>query len=232
MRSRVMVAALVGVAAGVLIGAPARAHVEVEADKPQAGATDVTVSFSSEAESDRAGVVSVQVVLPAGIAAADVTLAKGPTGWALTRKADGFLLAGKALPVGRDAAWSIKIKQLPYGVTQLPFKVLVTYGDGEVHRWIELPGDPGSDNPAPVLKVRPAPSLPPSAPPTTAAAPTTSAAAPPPTSAAPPTTAPVAVPASNEDSGMSPWLWILIAAAAAAVGAVGVGALMRRRSAS
>jgi hypothetical protein len=41
--------------------------VEVQADKPQAGASEVTLSFLAEAESDAAGISKLDVVLPDGI---------------------------------------------------------------------------------------------------------------------------------------------------------------------
>src|SRR5690349_8572300 len=76
--------ALVGAAAAVVVAvwaAPASAHVEVSADNPQPGATNVTLTFRAESESPDAGVVSMQVVLPAGIAPGDVTYVSGPAGW-------------------------------------------------------------------------------------------------------------------------------------------------------
>jgi len=56
-----LAAALGLVAAVVVTAAPAWAHVQVSADKAQAGATNVTVSFNGEAESTTAGIKSEQV---------------------------------------------------------------------------------------------------------------------------------------------------------------------------
>ena len=66
----------------------------------------------------------------------------------------GFTLSGPALAKGTDAEISLKVKQLP-NVPQVTFKVVQTYSDGEVVRWIELPGPDGKepDNPAPVVKL-------------------------------------------------------------------------------
>lgn len=230
-----LAAVAIGVAASALFGTPASAHVEVSADKAQAGATNVTVTFTGEAESSKAGIASEQIVLPPGISPANVSLAKAPAGWAFGRTADGFTVGGRALPIGTDAVFSIKITQLPYGVTELPFKTLEKYSDGDIDRWIEIPvaGKPEPANPAPVLKVKPAPSPPPStvAPsptPTPADSPTPSAVI---TTAAASTTAPGLTPtAASDDSGSSFWLWILIAAAAAVVGAIVTGVVRRRRA--
>ena len=51
---------------------------------------------------------------------------------------------------------SVKAKQLP-NAPQVTFKVVQTYSDGEVVRWIELAGADGKepDNPAPIVKLTP-----------------------------------------------------------------------------
>ncbi|WP_412735530.1 DUF1775 domain-containing protein [Krasilnikovia sp. MM14-A1259] len=148
--------------AGVVVvgvAGPALAHVEVSADKKQAGATDVTLTFVGEAESTKAGIVSERVVLPQGIAPADVTLVKAPGGWAYKADPDGFTVSGKALPVGKDSEWKVKIAKLPDGETRLSFKTVETYSDGSVDRWIEIqePGEAEPDHPAPLLTLQPAP---------------------------------------------------------------------------
>ncbi|MGW4947893.1 DUF1775 domain-containing protein, partial [Actinoplanes sp. NPDC004185] len=155
---------------GVLAAAgPAAAHVEVSADKNRAGATDVTLTFHGEAENP-SGIKSERVVLPEGIAPADVTLVKAPAGWTFQATADGFTVGGKALASGKDAEWKVKVAKLPDGETRLSFKTLETYADGEVSRWIEVQeeGKEESDNPAPLIKLKPGPST---APATTIAAP-------------------------------------------------------------
>jgi LPXTG-motif cell wall-anchored protein len=160
---RFVVAVSAGVLAAGLISGPASAHVEVEADKTQAGAKDVTLTFTGEAESGSAGIKSERVVLPPGIAPGDVQLVKAPKGWKFTAAADGFTVAGRALKVGEDAEFAVRLAQLPTNATTLSFKTLETYGDGEIARWIELPepGQPEPDHPAPTISlkgaVKPAP---------------------------------------------------------------------------
>ena len=144
---------LTGVAAtAVLVTAgPAAAHVEVESDRAQALAENAEISFDAESESDAAGITSIRVVLPEGIAPADVTYGKGPKGWKLTAGDDGYTVEGPAVKVGENAEYSIVVRQLP-DAKELAFKTLQTYGDGSIDRWIELDG--GGENPAPVLKLK------------------------------------------------------------------------------
>ena len=137
------------------MAAPARAHVEVEATPGAPGATDATLKIMAAGESGTAGTSKLDVVADPAIAADQVTLVSGPTGWTLTPgTSGGFTLSGPALAKGTDAEISLKVKQLP-NVPQVTFKVVQTYSDGEVVRWIELPGPDGKepDNPAPVVKL-------------------------------------------------------------------------------
>ena len=137
------------------MAAPALAHVQVEATPGSPGATDATLKIMAAGESGTAGTSKLDVVADPAIAADQVTLVSGPTGWTLTPGTNGgFTLAGPALAKGADAEISLKVKQLP-DVPQVTFKVVQSYSDGEVVRWIELPGPDGKepDNPAPVVKL-------------------------------------------------------------------------------
>lgn len=147
------------VAVLLLTTAPASAHVEVSADKARAGATGSVLTFVAESESTTAGITALRVVLPAGIKPADVTWVSGPTGWALKAGADGYTVSGPAVPVGKDAEYAVRVRQLPTDTRQLVFKTLQTYSDGHVDRWIEEPNPGGAEpeNPAPVLTVAAAP---------------------------------------------------------------------------
>ena len=66
----------------------------------------------------------------------------------------GFAVGGPAVPKGESATVSLRVKRLP-SAPQVVFKVLQSYSDGEVERWIELPGPDGKepDKPAPVVKL-------------------------------------------------------------------------------
>ncbi|MFF4263529.1 DUF1775 domain-containing protein [Streptomyces virginiae] len=182
---------LVGVAAG-----PAAAHAEVTASDPRALAENVTLSFTSEAESETAGISELRVVLPQGIAPDAVTLKDAPKEWKLTATPDGYAIGGPALATGTDAEYSVTVRQLP-DAKSLAFKTLETYGDGKISRWIEVPTDGEKvDNPAPLLKLAAAaPGAKPIAP---DPAPSPSAVVP---STEPPTAAPSADPVAAAGAG-------------------------------
>lgn len=223
------------VAAGVVVAwavtpAPAWAHVEVSADKPRAGARDVTITFDGEAESSSAGIVSERIVLPVGISPQDVRLVKAPKGWTLTPGSDGYTVGGKALPVGENAVHSILVPQLPSDARELAFKTLESYSNGKVSRWIGLPTaeDPEPDNPAPILKLRPATAVATTAAPPTSAAP---APSPSPTALTTPATSAAAAAPQPDAGGIGAGWWIALAAIAVA-GVVAVVLLRRRRNGS
>ncbi|MFI5910207.1 DUF1775 domain-containing protein [Dactylosporangium sp. NPDC051541] len=202
------------VAGLVLTALPAAAHVAVKADKAQAGAADVTISFSAEGESSKAGIASVKVALPAGIAPADVSYVSGPAGWTLAADADGYTVSGPALAAKKSADYAVKVAKLPADAAELTFKTLVNYTDGKVDRWIDAPG---TDSPAPVLKLAAAAPVAttaaPSAPATSAAAPSTQAAV------TTPITDPTDAAADDTDSSATPWiaLAVVVVVALAAV---------------
>ncbi|MFJ3794530.1 DUF1775 domain-containing protein [Kitasatospora sp. NPDC090091] len=226
------------VAGSLALTVPAFAHVEVESEGAQALAANATITFTAEAESKSAGLAKFQVVLPEGIAPADVALAEAPQGWSLAATGDGYTVGGPALAPGKDAVYKITVRQLP-NAEELVFKTLETYSDGELVRWIELPhGAVEPEHPAPVLKLAAAApgavAITPSAAPTTAspsaaspttASPTASAAAPAQTSpaVAPSVTAsagPAAAAAAKSDDSSSA---VPIAIGAAAVVALAAG---------
>jgi uncharacterized protein YcnI len=208
-----------------LLGTPAWAHVEVTADNPQAGATNVTLTFAGEAESNSAGIASERVYLPAGITPAQVRLKQAPSGWTFTPETDGFTVAGPALPVGTDAVFSVIVDRLPADATELLFKTIETYGDGAVVRWITEPqaGQPEPEHPAPALKLAPPA-------PGSAASPTPSA------TVAPTSTAPTVVASIDEapavgvstDSGNGIW-WLVGALVVVAAAVIAAFIQQRRR---
>jgi uncharacterized protein YcnI len=197
----------VGVVAAVVLAGVAYAHVEVDADPAVAGSTNAVLTFDAAAESNSAGVASVRVVLPAGIAPADVTLTSGPSGWTLTPNNDGYTVGGPALPVGQNAVHSVTVARLP-DETKLTFKTLVNYTDGSVDRWIEeaTAANPRPGMPAPVLTLAPNPNPAPATSPPTEPPVTTPAAT-------IPTVNPTPVTAPGDSGGGSTWLWWLLGAA-------------------
>jgi Domain of unkown function (DUF1775) len=215
--------AAAGVAALALIAvaAPALAHTQATIDNPQAGATNVVLSLNAEAESTTAGIKSLDVTLPDGITPAQVSLVTGPNGWTFARTDRGFTLAGTALPVGTAAKASLRIAQLPATATLLAFKTLVTYNDGKVDRWIEVPSSaaPSPPNPAATVSLKPAAS------PTATGAPTNTLVSPGAVArgaASPADTAPT----SKSDTTL---LWVIVGAGLVLLVLIGV-LLWRRRT--
>ena len=220
-----LVASFVGVGTVLIGAAPASAHVKVTADNPQAGALNVTLTFTGAAESDSSGIVSERVVLPAGIAPTDVRLAAAPPGWTFATATDGYTVTGPALPVGKDAVHSVVVAQLPANATELVFKLVESYSDGKVSRWIEVPeaGKPEPENPAPVLKLAPAAAPVPSP---AASTPSSSPAATPASSATPPAEP---AQAASSESQNSTGVWIVVGLVVVAAAAAGGVVLVRRR---
>ncbi|GID91890.1 DUF1775 domain-containing protein [Amorphoplanes digitatis] len=215
-RSRLTTISALAALAVLALAAPAAAHVEVSADKAHAGATDVTLSFQGEAENP-SGIVSERVVLPAGIAPADVTPVKTPAGWEFATTSDGFTVGGKALPANQDAEWSVKVALLPADQTRLSFKTLETYADGEVSRWIEIQEEGAAEpaNPAPLLVLQPGPPV--------ASAPATESS-PPEISDAPTPQDVGPVPTESADGPNPVWMWWMWAVfAVVLVGGVAFG---------
>jgi uncharacterized protein YcnI len=207
--------AAVTVAVLLATAGPAAAHVEIKADKAQAGATDVTITFSAENESSKASIVSLEVALPAGIAPGDVAYVSGPSGWSLAPTASGYKVSGPALAAKQNAEYAVKVAKLPDAKT-VSFKTLVNYSDGKVDRWIEIPeGGNEPDNPAPTLTLAPAAAAPSSAAPSAAA---TSAA---PSSAPAAATTTTAAAAGDDGGGSSlPLIIGLIVVVVAVAGGV------------
>ena len=137
------------------LAAPALAHVTVAAEPGSPGATDATLKITAAGESSTAGIAKIDVTSDPAIAADQITLVNGPTGWTVSPGSQGgFAVGGPALPKGEDAKVSLRVKQLPTA-PQVVFKVLQSYSDGDVERWIELPGPDGKepDKPAPIVKL-------------------------------------------------------------------------------
>lgn len=150
---RAGIVAAATLAAVLALASPALAHTEISLDPAQAGAPSATLKVKSEAESDTAGIKSVQMFMPQGVDPSQVTLAAGPEGWTLQNGPDNVTVTGTPLAVKVDAEFSLKLGALPATATELTFKTLVTYTDGKVDRWI---GAPNSDNPAPTVSLAPA----------------------------------------------------------------------------
>jgi periplasmic copper chaperone A len=166
----VLTAAVALVAGG---GSLAVAHVSVHADEAVRGGS-TEIAFRVPTESDTATTVTVQVAFPAGTPVAKVAVLP-LAGWTyrVTRRTlPAPVAAGHGQEVsevvdvvewnatGPDpAVWpgEYQVFRVVAGplpdVDRLVFKVVQTYSDGRVQRWIDEPvaGGPEPENPAPVL---------------------------------------------------------------------------------
>ncbi|WP_328429374.1 DUF1775 domain-containing protein [Streptomyces sp. NBC_00443] len=148
----------VAFAVAVTFVGPAAAHTEVEAEGARALDQNVALTFTAESESASAGISKLEVILPEGIAPADITFKEGPKGWKFAATSRGYTLSGVKLAVGEDAEYVVSVRQLP-DAESLVFKTLQSYSDGQVDRWIELEEESGGDghghgHPAPRLELK------------------------------------------------------------------------------
>jgi periplasmic copper chaperone A len=158
-------------AAVLLLAGPALAHVTITPDSVPAGSTTV-LTFHVPNEEARADTTGVDIQIPTAHPIAQL-LVKPIPGWTSSVRTvtlpkplvtdDGqfsqavsevIWSGGKILP-GQFQDFAVSADSLPDGVSQLTFKAIQTYSNGDVVRWIDLqqPGQPAPDHPAPVLKL-------------------------------------------------------------------------------
>jgi uncharacterized protein YcnI len=158
----------------VTAAASASGHVTVHSDQAVAGATDAAITFRVPNEEANAQTTKVQVVFPTehpliGVLikqhpgwTADVQTAKlptpvttddGPVSDAVSR----VTWTGGAITGDNYDDFEISAGQLPKDATDLTFKAIQTYSNGDVVSWIDTapPGAPAPEHPAPVLHLVP-----------------------------------------------------------------------------
>ena len=170
-RAAVVAATAVVVAATAL---PAFAHVTVSPDSLPKGAT-AELTFKVPNEEASATTTQVQLQIPTDHPIAQVLPRQIP-GWTVSVKTttlstplktdDGtFTTAvseidwtGGSIAPGQYQDFQISVDPLPSDTTQLVFKAVQTYSDGDVVRWIDLStaSDSDPEHPAPVLTLTPA----------------------------------------------------------------------------
>lgn len=166
-------AALAGLLAVGLLASPAFAHVTVSPGQATQGGFTV-LTFRVPNETDSANTTKVEVNLPADQPLAGVSVKPVP-GWTSTstttklaspiQSDDGpvteavtkvtWVAAGDAaIKPGEFQEFSLSVGPLPEA-DQMIFKILQTYSDGSIVRWIDEPNPNGSEpeHPAPVLKL-------------------------------------------------------------------------------
>ena len=166
-----LVGALLGIGLVVLAAGPAAAHVEIDPGTAPKGST-TTFSFRVPNEKDNASTTSVEVDFPTDHPIAEVLVQEKP-GWTFTvekqtlpkpiKSESGEVTeavskitwtGGQIQPGGFDL-FPVFAGPLPTNVSQLEFKALQTYSDGDVVQWIEptVKGGAEPEHPAPVLKL-------------------------------------------------------------------------------
>jgi uncharacterized protein YcnI len=159
---------------GVLVSGPAWAHVTVSPDEAEQGGF-ATVAFRVPNEQDGTDTVKVEVNLPTDRPIASVSI-QPVAGWnaqTVTTKLpqpiktdDGEVteaiskitwtaIAGGGVKPGQFQQFNVSLGPLPE-TGMVIFKVLQTYSNGEIVRWIDPPatgGGPEPEHPAPVLKL-------------------------------------------------------------------------------
>ena len=205
--------------AGLAVAATASAHVTVSPTSLPQGST-AELTFKVPNEESKANTVELQLQIPTDHPIAQV-LAKPVPGWTisvhtvtlakpLTTDDGTFTTAvneidwtGGTIQPGQYQDFQISVDPLPSDTTQLVFKAVQTYSNGDVVRWIDLStgSDPDPDHPAPVLTLTPA---------SASASGTSSAAA-----SAPATTAVPTATASSSSDGLG--------IAGLVLGAIGAG---------
>jgi uncharacterized protein YcnI len=158
----------------LVLAGTAFAHVTITPGAVPQGST-AELTFKVPNEESKAHVTEIQLQVPIDHPIAQF-LVKPVPGWSITVQTvtlakplvtdDGsFSTAvsevtwkgGTILP-GEYQDFSVSADPLPTGISQLVFKAIQTYSNGDIVRWIDLPqaGQPEPEHPAPVLTLTPA----------------------------------------------------------------------------
>lgn len=167
----------------VVLAGPASARVSMHSFEARSGGTDVGLTLRVPNENDNASTVTVRVSLPLGTPLIGV-LVLPLAGWAatvttaklakpvktddgtITEAASQITWTGGRIGPGQYQDFDFEVSQLPVA-KELEFKVLQTYSDGDVVRWIDftttgpehpaatlsLSGDSGAGNPGPAASI-------------------------------------------------------------------------------
>jgi uncharacterized protein YcnI len=169
--SRTAIAGVVATAGIVLFAIPALAHITVTPGSAQPGSAAV-LTFHVPNEEAKAGTTRVDMQIPTDHPIAQL-LVKPVPGWTIsvrtitlakpvvtddgqfTQAVSEVIWSGGQIAPGQFQDFAISADPLPQGVSQLTFKAIQTYSNGDVVRWIDVPqpGQPAPDHPAPVLTI-------------------------------------------------------------------------------
>jgi periplasmic copper chaperone A len=214
----------------VLLSAlPASAHAELEPSSAAPGSSG-TFELHLENEQTDAGTTSVDLRFPEG---QPLVVAELPAVGGWTAAVEGGNVGGEATGVtwtrpsaspDDNPVLPIRLGPLPSDAGRLQFKVLQTYSNGEVDRWIEdwPAGAAEPEMPGPVIDLQGAPVSPGTVAPTTqsATSSTTTAAS---------RTTPTTVATNDDESSSAVPIVIGIIAAVVVIGGVAAAIVARRR---
>jgi periplasmic copper chaperone A len=165
-------AAVVGIAAAaavLLLAVPALAHITITPDSVPAG-TAAVLTFHVPNEEAHANTTQLDMQIPTTHPIAQL-LVKPVPGWKIsvqtvalakpvvtddgqfTQAVSEVIWSGGQIVPGQFQDFTVSADPLPQGVSQVAFKAIQTYSNGDVVRWIDLaqPGQPEPNHPAPVL---------------------------------------------------------------------------------
>lgn len=155
---RSLTAAVACLAVSFALGSPAFAHNEFDPAEAAPG-TIIDLTLVVENESTTAGIVGVEVRFPAPLTLVALPPANGwtaqPVDGAVGSPSIGIKWTRPSGPRREDPRLPFTVGPLPDTAGQLQFKVVQTYDDGRIDRWIEEwpEGAPEPKNPGPVLRV-------------------------------------------------------------------------------
>jgi periplasmic copper chaperone A len=156
--------------AGIVLSAiPALAHITVTPGSAQPGSAAV-LTFHIPSEEASADTTRVDMQIPTDHPIAQL-LVKPVAGWTIavrtvtlakplvtddgqfTQAVSEVIWSGGRIAPGQFQDFSLSADPLPQGASQLTFKTIQTYSNGDVVRWIDVaaPGQPEPDHPAPLL---------------------------------------------------------------------------------
>ena len=153
----------------LLFAGPALAHITITPDSVPAG-TAAVLTLHVPNEEAHADTVKVDVQIPTGHPIAQLLVEPVP-GWSVSVRTvrlakpittdDGtfsqavseVIWSGGRIVPGQFQSFTISADPMPTGISQLAFKAIQTYSNGDNVRWIDLPqpGQPAPDHPAPTV---------------------------------------------------------------------------------
>jgi periplasmic copper chaperone A len=167
-----VLAVLAGWVALLIVAAgPVSAHVTTDPDSAPKGG-EITLGFRVPNEEGSANTVQVEVDFPTDHPILGIAVEPLP-GWTsqvthkqlnppvqsddgpVTEAVSQIVWSGGSLEPGQFEEFKVLAQQLPKDADQVVFKVLQTYSNADVVRWIDpvQPGQPSPDHPTPILNL-------------------------------------------------------------------------------